>query len=50
MPTSSIKNALKALFDLVLYLLNCTTLVELGIVPPLLILVVKDEWRGWWRT
>ncbi|URE05488.1 hypothetical protein MUK42_19734 [Musa troglodytarum] len=43
MPTSSIKNALKALFDLVLYLLNCTTLVELGIVPPLLILVVKDE-------
>ncbi|URE08381.1 U-box domain-containing protein [Musa troglodytarum] len=48
--TRSIKNALKALFGLNLYSLNCTILVELGTVLPLFALMVKDNERGWWRT
>ncbi|THU55341.1 hypothetical protein C4D60_Mb11t05550 [Musa balbisiana] len=45
-PTRSIKDALKALFGLALYPLNRTALVELGAVPPLFALVVKDGRRG----
>ncbi|CAL9173789.1 unnamed protein product, partial [Musa hybrid cultivar] len=45
-PTRSIKDALKILFGLVLYSLNRTALVELGTMPPLFALVVKDERRG----
>ncbi|RWW11852.1 hypothetical protein BHE74_00049173 [Ensete ventricosum] len=41
-PTRFIKDALKVLFDLALYLLNRTALVELGVMPPLFVLVVKD--------
>ncbi|CAL9183117.1 unnamed protein product [Musa hybrid cultivar] len=49
--TRSIKDALKALFGLDLYSLNRTTLVELGVVLPLFVLVVKDGRKGgWWRT
>ncbi|CAL9776031.1 unnamed protein product [Musa acuminata subsp. burmannicoides] len=44
--TRSIKDALKALFDLALYPLNCIALVELGTISPLFALVVKDEQRG----
>ncbi|CAL9037877.1 unnamed protein product [Musa banksii] len=38
-------DALKALFDLALYPLNCIVLVELGTVSPLFALVVKDGQR-----
>ncbi|XP_065009038.1 uncharacterized protein LOC135639171 [Musa acuminata AAA Group] len=44
--TRSIKDMLKAFFVLALYMLNCTALIELGVVPPLFSLVVKDGWRG----
>ncbi|XP_009390134.2 U-box domain-containing protein 15-like [Musa acuminata AAA Group] len=43
-PTRSIKDVLKALFSLTLYLLNSIALIELGIMSPLF-LVVKDRWR-----
>ncbi|XP_074575844.1 U-box domain-containing protein 16-like [Curcuma longa] len=45
-PTRSIKDALKAIFLLSLYPLNRATLVEMGAVPPLFALVVKDGRRG----
>ncbi|XP_042415213.1 protein spotted leaf 11-like [Zingiber officinale] len=45
-PTRSIKDALKAIFLLALYPLNRATLVEMGAVPPLFALVVKDGRRG----
>ncbi|KAL7234672.1 hypothetical protein ACSBR1_018172 [Camellia fascicularis] len=38
----SIKDALKALFGIALYPLNRATIIELGAVPPLFSLVVKD--------
>lgn len=41
-PPRSIKDALKALFGLSLYPLNRATMVELGAVPALFSLVVKD--------
>ncbi|XP_074574891.1 U-box domain-containing protein 16-like [Curcuma longa] len=44
--TRSIKDALKAIFLLALYPLNRATLVELGAVPPLFALVVKDGRQG----
>ncbi|CAL9772632.1 unnamed protein product [Musa acuminata subsp. burmannicoides] len=43
---TSIKDMLKLLFSLVLDSLNNTALVELGIVPPLFEMVVKDGRRG----
>ncbi|RWW14608.1 hypothetical protein GW17_00021608 [Ensete ventricosum] len=46
MPTRSIKDVLKALFGLGLYLLDRIIVVELSVVPPLFALVVKDERRG----
>ncbi|THU54552.1 hypothetical protein C4D60_Mb10t26300 [Musa balbisiana] len=42
----SIKDGLMALLGLALYPLNHTTLVELGAMPPLFVLVVKDKQRG----
>lgn len=45
-PTKFIKDILKAHFGLIVYPLNHTALVELGIVPPLFTLVVKDERKG----
>ncbi|URE49599.1 U-box domain-containing protein [Musa troglodytarum] len=42
----SIKDTLKALFGLVLYMLNCIALVKLYAMSPLFTLVVKDKWRG----
>lgn len=44
-PTNSIKDELKAL-----YLLNRTAFIELGVVLPLFMLVVKDGQKGWCRT
>ncbi|CAD5194597.1 unnamed protein product [Musa acuminata subsp. malaccensis] len=44
-PTRSIKDVLKALFNLILYLLNSIALIESGIMLPLFMLVVKDRWR-----
>ncbi|CAL9054299.1 unnamed protein product, partial [Musa banksii] len=44
--TRSIKDALKALFGLDLYSLNRTTLVELGVMLPLFMLVVKNGRKG----
>ncbi|XP_015866633.1 U-box domain-containing protein 11 [Ziziphus jujuba] len=41
-PPRSIKDALKALFGIALYPLNRSSLIELGAVPPLFSLVVKD--------
>ncbi|URE06359.1 U-box domain-containing protein, partial [Musa troglodytarum] len=38
--TRSIKDVFKTFFDLALYLLNYTTLVELGVMSPLFVLVV----------
>ncbi|KAG9458124.1 hypothetical protein H6P81_002632 [Aristolochia fimbriata] len=45
-PTRSIKDGLKALFGVSLYPLNRPRLVELGIVPPLFNLVLKDSRLG----
>ncbi|WOK99102.1 U-box domain-containing protein 4-like [Canna indica] len=45
-PTRSIKDALKALFGVALYPLNRAAVVELGAVPPLFALVVKDGRTG----
>ncbi|XP_068662444.1 U-box domain-containing protein 14 [Aristolochia californica] len=45
-PTRSIKDGLKALFGVSLYPLNRSRLVELGVVPPLFNLVVKDSRIG----
>ncbi|CAL9077553.1 unnamed protein product, partial [Musa acuminata var. zebrina] len=44
--TRSIKDILKVDFGLIIYPLNRTTLIELGIVPPLFAPVVKDERKG----
>ncbi|CAL9052938.1 unnamed protein product, partial [Musa banksii] len=44
--TRSIKDILKVDFRLIIYPLNCTALIELGIVPPLFELVVKDKRKG----
>ncbi|KAF2323739.1 hypothetical protein GH714_036782 [Hevea brasiliensis] len=41
-PPRSIKDALKALFGIALYPLNRSTLIDLGAVPPLFSLVLKD--------
>nr|DAD24217.1 TPA_asm: hypothetical protein HUJ06_025680 [Nelumbo nucifera] len=41
-PARSMKDALKALFGILLYPLNRVTMVELGAVPALFSLVVKD--------
>ncbi|THU74508.1 hypothetical protein C4D60_Mb04t34110 [Musa balbisiana] len=44
--TRSIKDILKAHFGLIVYPLNYTALVELGIMLPLFTLVVKDKRKG----
>ncbi|KAJ7982352.1 RING-type E3 ubiquitin transferase [Quillaja saponaria] len=41
-PPRSIKDALKAMFGIALYPLNRNTMIQLGAVPPLFSLVVKD--------
>lgn len=41
-PPRSIKDALKALFGIALYPLNRSTMIQLGAIPPLFSLVVKD--------
>ncbi|KAF3434271.1 hypothetical protein FNV43_RR25374 [Rhamnella rubrinervis] len=41
-PPRSVKDALKALFGIALYPLNRSSLIELGAVPPLFSVVVKD--------
>ncbi|KAF8022205.1 hypothetical protein BT93_G2369 [Corymbia citriodora subsp. variegata] len=41
-PPRSIKDALKALFGAALYALNRSTMIQLGIVPPLFGLILKD--------
>ncbi|URE33473.1 hypothetical protein MUK42_33550 [Musa troglodytarum] len=43
MSTRSIKDVLKALLGLALYLLNRIALIKLGVMLPLFMLVVKDE-------
>ncbi|CAL9194927.1 unnamed protein product [Musa hybrid cultivar] len=45
MSFTSIKDMLKLLFSLILYSLNNTALVELGIMPPLFTPMVKDGRR-----
>ncbi|XP_058107862.1 U-box domain-containing protein 4 [Magnolia sinica] len=45
-PPRSIKDSLKALFAISLYPLNRPRLVDLGVVPPLFSLVVKDSRLG----
>nr|DAD31769.1 TPA_asm: hypothetical protein HUJ06_010620 [Nelumbo nucifera] len=45
-PARSMKDALKALFGISLYPLNRATMVELGAVPALFLLVVKDDQIG----
>lgn len=47
--TTSIEDA-NALFGLVFYPFNRIVLVELGTMLSLFTPVVKDGWRGWWRT
>ncbi|CAI0461917.1 unnamed protein product [Linum tenue] len=41
-PPRSIKDALKALFGIALYQLNRSVMIDLGVVPPLFSLVLKD--------
>ncbi|XP_077240198.1 U-box domain-containing protein 1-like [Tasmannia lanceolata] len=45
-PIRSIKDPLKALFSISLYPLNRPKLVELGVVPPLFMIVLKDRRAG----